>query len=396
MRFADSDVYKWLEALGWELGARAVRASWRRSADTADRARRRRPGARRLPQLATSRSTSRAERFVNLAWGHELYCAGHLIQAAVAARARHRRRRGCSTSPAASPTTSARRSAPARDEGTPRPPRDRDRAGRALPRDRRARATSTLAGCFVDAARPRTARRRAGFGRPTSRTTRRCARRPRSTATPCARSTSLPASTDVYLETGDAALLDGAAARCGATWSERKTYLTGGHRRAPHATRRSATRTSCRPTAATARPARRSPSLHVELADAAGHRRGALRRPDRAHALQRLPRRPLARRPRLLLRQPAAACATGTATAASTAPAPAVVRVRLLPAERDAAARVPAALPRHAATTAASRSTSTRRGARSGDAAADGRRPTTRGTAGSRSRSPRPARRRGR
>ena len=80
--FLDSDVYKWLEAAGWELG---------RSHD---------------PQLAANADTAIAlieaaqwpdgylnsyvqvvaggEPFQDLAWGHELYCLGHLIQAAVA------------------------------------------------------------------------------------------------------------------------------------------------------------------------------------------------------------------------------------------------------------------------------------------------------------------------
>ena len=50
---------------------------------------RRRPGARRLPQHRTSAgpASSRASR--DLEWGHELYCFGHLFQAAVA-RARTR------------------------------------------------------------------------------------------------------------------------------------------------------------------------------------------------------------------------------------------------------------------------------------------------------------------
>ena len=80
--FLDSDVYKWLEAVGWELG---------RSDD---------PG---LAAMATEaidivRAAQRSDGYINsfvqvlaggvafqdLAWGHELYCIGHLIQAAVA------------------------------------------------------------------------------------------------------------------------------------------------------------------------------------------------------------------------------------------------------------------------------------------------------------------------
>ena len=80
--FLDTDVYKWLEAVGWELGRepdprlRAMptrRSGWwrRRSAPTAT-------------STPTSRSSRRGSEYQDLAWGHELYCVGHLIQAAVA------------------------------------------------------------------------------------------------------------------------------------------------------------------------------------------------------------------------------------------------------------------------------------------------------------------------
>ncbi|MGA8113296.1 MAG: beta-L-arabinofuranosidase domain-containing protein [Actinocatenispora sp.] len=80
--FQDSDVHKWLEAVGWELG-RAPSGPLR------DRA------TRIIGLLADAQQpdgyldtyyqvTKPDRRFVELAWGHELYCAGHLIQAAVA------------------------------------------------------------------------------------------------------------------------------------------------------------------------------------------------------------------------------------------------------------------------------------------------------------------------
>ena len=80
--FLDSDVYKWLEAVGWELGRGAE------------------PGLAALADeaIATVAAAQRPDGYVNsyvqvlrdgaahrdLAWGHEFYCVGHLIQAAVA------------------------------------------------------------------------------------------------------------------------------------------------------------------------------------------------------------------------------------------------------------------------------------------------------------------------
>ena len=84
MVFSDSDVYKWLEALAWELG-------------------RQDPPSAELEQLAGKtielvESAQEADGYLNtwcqindLDWrwtdlqqGHELYCAGHLIQAGIA------------------------------------------------------------------------------------------------------------------------------------------------------------------------------------------------------------------------------------------------------------------------------------------------------------------------
>ncbi|MCI0583056.1 MAG: glycoside hydrolase family 127 protein [Chloroflexi bacterium] len=80
--FLDSDVYKWLEAVAWELG-RGPDAELGRTADEA---------------IAAVTAAQRPDGYLNtyvqvvgggepwkdLAWGHELYCFGHLIQAAVA------------------------------------------------------------------------------------------------------------------------------------------------------------------------------------------------------------------------------------------------------------------------------------------------------------------------
>ncbi len=80
--FADSDVHKWLEAAAWELG-RAPDADMQAMVDTAIAL----VEGAQLPdgyldsyfQIAKP-----GQRWTDLDHGHELYCAGHLIQAAVA------------------------------------------------------------------------------------------------------------------------------------------------------------------------------------------------------------------------------------------------------------------------------------------------------------------------
>ena len=85
--FLDSDLYKWLEAIGWTLADPELAES------TAIELRERLSAAidlLRRVQAADGYLDSHfqvrfpGERFVQLPWGHELYCAGHLIQAAVA------------------------------------------------------------------------------------------------------------------------------------------------------------------------------------------------------------------------------------------------------------------------------------------------------------------------
>jgi uncharacterized protein len=80
--FLDSDVYKWLEACGWELG-RQPDDELTRAADEVIglvAAAQRDDGYLNsfVQVLAPGREYS------DLHWGHELYCIGHLIQAAVA------------------------------------------------------------------------------------------------------------------------------------------------------------------------------------------------------------------------------------------------------------------------------------------------------------------------
>ena len=85
--FLDSDVYKWLEAIGWTLAdpelSESVTAQLHEFLESS------------CALLETAQESDGyldshfqvrfpGERFVQLQWGHELYCAGHLIQAAVA------------------------------------------------------------------------------------------------------------------------------------------------------------------------------------------------------------------------------------------------------------------------------------------------------------------------
>ncbi|WP_291379153.1 beta-L-arabinofuranosidase domain-containing protein [Demequina sp.] len=82
IEFVDSEVYKLLEAMAWELG---------RSADEALAA----TYSSLVARVAAAQESDgylhtsfghpgQRERFSDLEWGHELYCFGHLLQAAVA------------------------------------------------------------------------------------------------------------------------------------------------------------------------------------------------------------------------------------------------------------------------------------------------------------------------
>ncbi|WP_062212528.1 glycoside hydrolase family 127 protein [Streptomyces sp. NBRC 109706] len=85
--FLDSDVYKWLEAVAWQLGDPATGPE--------EAARLEERFAEVVQLLADAQDengylqsyyqvTRPERRWAELDWGHELYCAGHLIQAAVA------------------------------------------------------------------------------------------------------------------------------------------------------------------------------------------------------------------------------------------------------------------------------------------------------------------------
>jgi DUF1680 family protein len=79
--FADSDVYKWLEAVAWERG-RADGGELARSYQEAVAL----VAAAQRPDgyLHTHTQLTGREPYSDLASSHELYCAGHLMQAAVA------------------------------------------------------------------------------------------------------------------------------------------------------------------------------------------------------------------------------------------------------------------------------------------------------------------------
>jgi DUF1680 family protein len=80
--FSDSDVYKLLEAMAWEIGRSGDPALQTRFDAIVDRI-----AAVQQPDgyLSTRFGNPGQEpRYSDLEWGHELYCYGHLIQAAVA------------------------------------------------------------------------------------------------------------------------------------------------------------------------------------------------------------------------------------------------------------------------------------------------------------------------
>ncbi|PWU48787.1 hypothetical protein DLE60_10780 [Micromonospora globispora] len=85
--FSDSEIYKYLEALAWEIGRTGddeLEGAFRNLVDRVARA--------QEPDGYLNTNFGRpgqAPRWSDLEWGHELYCLGHLFQAAVA-RARTR------------------------------------------------------------------------------------------------------------------------------------------------------------------------------------------------------------------------------------------------------------------------------------------------------------------
>jgi DUF1680 family protein len=80
--FADSDVYKLIEAMAWEVARTGDQRLDARIEELAGRIEAAQESDGYL-NTGYGRPGQR-QRYSNLAWGHELYCYGHLIQAAVA------------------------------------------------------------------------------------------------------------------------------------------------------------------------------------------------------------------------------------------------------------------------------------------------------------------------
>jgi DUF1680 family protein len=81
MLFSDSDLYKALEGIAWDIGRKP---SPELAAVIGDAIRLLEQAQEEDGYLNSWVQAGRAERFADLAHGHEMYCAGHLIQAAVA------------------------------------------------------------------------------------------------------------------------------------------------------------------------------------------------------------------------------------------------------------------------------------------------------------------------
>ena len=209
--FLDSDLYKWLEAIGWTLAdpeltddsATELRCTAVRGHRAA------RVGSQAGDGYLDSHFQVRfpGERFVQLPWGHELYCAGHLIQAAVAV---HRATGEIELLEHRPPVRRSGRGV-VRHRGRSgrrrlRPSRDRDRAGRALPRDRRVALSGPDRAVLHRPPRSRAARRRPGSGRSTCKITSRSATRQAVTGHAVRQLYLLAGVADVATETGEPAL----------------------------------------------------------------------------------------------------------------------------------------------------------------------------------------------
>ncbi|WP_406333554.1 glycoside hydrolase family 127 protein [Streptomyces sp. NBC_00203] len=83
--FVDTDVYKWLEAACWQLAQQTPEEDSPLAADV-ERIVSLVAGAQQPDGYLNTwfQLLKGGERYRDLRWGHELYCAGHLIQAAVA------------------------------------------------------------------------------------------------------------------------------------------------------------------------------------------------------------------------------------------------------------------------------------------------------------------------
>ena len=320
--FNDSDVYKWLEAAAWTL-AEGSDPELERMVDDAitEVEDAQRPDGYLNTYFTFERATKRWTDF-DL---HEMYCAGHLFQAAVA----HFRATGserlldvatrfadhiCDTF---GPEEDKRHAVDGHQEVEmalvelvrvtgERRYLDRSAVLRRRPRTRPARPT-------LRATRPSYSQDHEPF------------RDLNEIVGHAVRAVYLYAGVaDLYAETGEPDLLR-ALERLWQNMTTRRMYVSGGlgsryEGEAFGEGLRAAQRARLH------RDLRRHRQRDVELAHARARRRSPLRRPDRTHPLQRRPARPLARRPELLLPEPA--------RRRWHPPPPALVRLRLLPAQR--------------------------------------------------------------
>ena len=225
IEFVDSEIYKLIEAMAWELG--------RAPGDTALEGRYHdlvaRVAAAQEPDGYLDTSFGRAgqqPRYSNLEWGHELYCFGHLIQAAVA-----RLRGGATTTSCLLRRSSACRPPVHREVGPTGRAADcgHPEIEPALAELSRATGDGALprAGLFVHRT-PRCghSRGRSPSAPNTSRTTSRCAGA--TMRGHAVRALYLSAgAVDVAMETGDGELAD-AVQRPWANGVSHRTYITGG------------------------------------------------------------------------------------------------------------------------------------------------------------------------
>ena len=252
IEFVDSEVYKLLEAMAWELG-REPNAALEAPLPGARAAGRRRPGARRLPahQLRAARAAAPLLRPGDRARAVLLrspFPGGGRPAAHRPRRPAYRRSR------AAWRTTSTTEFGPDGRVGVcghPEIEMALVELARATGEDRYLKLARSSSSAVALA---RSARTRSG--RSTSRTTSRCARRRRCAGTRCARSTS-PRARSTWRRRPATTSWPPRSARSGRTrWPAAPTSPAASGRITW--TRRSATTSSCRPTARTPRPARAS------------------------------------------------------------------------------------------------------------------------------------------
>jgi DUF1680 family protein len=256
--FMDSDVTKWLEAVAWEYGRAPAEDLLDLQREVTALYAQAQAEDGYLDSVQQVRG--KGERYTDLKWSHEMYCAGHLYQAAVA---QHRatgdtglldvaiknadhlvRTFGDGTAPDGTPKTRDVDGHPVVEMGLVE-----------LYRETGNRAYLDLAHWFVDA-RGHGIFERAG-GEPTYFSDRVPSRQATTVEGHAVRAVYLAAgAVDVAIETGDTELLTASETQF-ADMMATKAFITGGLGRAGTG-RRSATRTSCRPTAATPRPARPS------------------------------------------------------------------------------------------------------------------------------------------